>query len=206
MLSKFMNLEEEKRTRIINAGLKEFGLHGYKGAKTDNIIQEAGISKGLLFHYFGTKKGLFDFLLDYTMEISEKYMLEINMDHDVFVRLRENTLIKLELLKQTPDLFNFFITASQKDDGNIKKEVQDRLNSFSEKAYEKMFAGLDYTKFKDDLDPQQCISIIIWTLEGLSNKFLAIYSQYSQVQEVDHEILLKELDSYLETLQKMFYK
>lgn len=201
-----MNLDEEKRNRIINAALKEFGLNGYKGAKTDNIIQEAGISKGLLFHYFGTKKGLFDFLLDYTMDISEKYLLEINMDPDVFKRLRESTLTKLELAKKTPDLFNFLITVSQKDERSVKKEVQDRINSFTVKAYEKLFSGLDYSKFKEELDPQQCISIILWTLEGLSNKFIAIYNQYNQIQEVEHEILLKELDEYLDLLKKSFYK
>ncbi|SHK34392.1 transcriptional regulator, TetR family [Anaerobranca californiensis DSM 14826] len=61
MLEKFYSLDEEKKNRIINAGLKEFGFHGYKNAKTDNIVQEAGISKGLLFHYFGTKKKFFEF-------------------------------------------------------------------------------------------------------------------------------------------------
>ena len=83
--SKFFNLDEEKQTRIINAGLKEFALNGYDGAKTDNIVQEAGISKGLLFHYFGTKKDFYLFLFEYTVDLCKnRYLDEINMDEDSF--------------------------------------------------------------------------------------------------------------------------
>ncbi|MDR2572521.1 MAG: TetR/AcrR family transcriptional regulator, partial [Oscillospiraceae bacterium] len=59
---KIMAMDPEKRDRVINAAMKEF-RKGFKSACTDEIVREAGISKGLLFHYFGTKDGLYDFLL-----------------------------------------------------------------------------------------------------------------------------------------------
>ena len=50
MFSKFLNLELEKQDRIINAAIKEFAQKGYDKASTNEIVKEAGISKGLLYN------------------------------------------------------------------------------------------------------------------------------------------------------------
>ena len=67
MNEKFFDLKKEKQDRMINAALKVFSMGGYKHASTDDIVTEAGISKGLLFHYFGSKLGLYTFLYDYSV-------------------------------------------------------------------------------------------------------------------------------------------
>ena len=48
MNEKFFDLKKEKQDRMINAALKVFASNGYKHASTDDIVTEAGISKGLL--------------------------------------------------------------------------------------------------------------------------------------------------------------
>ena len=65
MNEKFFDLKREKQDRMINAGLKVFAKSGYRHATTDDIVKEAGISKGLLFHYFTNKVGVYVFLMDY---------------------------------------------------------------------------------------------------------------------------------------------
>ena len=55
----FFRLPEEKQQRIINAGIEVFSNHEYKRASTDEIARKAGISKGLLFHYFHNKKSFY---------------------------------------------------------------------------------------------------------------------------------------------------
>ena len=67
MNDKFFDLKQEKQDRMINASLKIFSRGGYRHASTDDIVKEAGISKGLLFHYFGSKLGLYGFLFDYSV-------------------------------------------------------------------------------------------------------------------------------------------
>ena len=57
MNEKFFDLKKEKQDRMINAALKVFALNGYRHASTDDIVREAAISKGLLFHYFENKLG-----------------------------------------------------------------------------------------------------------------------------------------------------
>ena len=67
MNEKFFDLKKEKQDRMINAALKVFALKGYEHASTDDIVKEAGISKGLLFHYFISKLGLYSFIYDYSV-------------------------------------------------------------------------------------------------------------------------------------------
>ncbi len=71
MNDKFWALKTDKQNRIINGALKIFTTSNYRHASTDEIVAEAGISKGLLFHYFISKAGLYRFLIEY----SARYML-----------------------------------------------------------------------------------------------------------------------------------
>ncbi|MCR5032016.1 MAG: TetR/AcrR family transcriptional regulator [Lachnospiraceae bacterium] len=76
MNQKFYDMKSEKQARILNAGFKAFALYGYKNASTDEIIKDAGISKGLLFHYFESKVGYYAFSYDYAVRF-----LELSFDH-----------------------------------------------------------------------------------------------------------------------------
>ena len=65
-------LDPEKRDRIINSAMDEFGRNSYEKALTNTIVKNAGISKGLLFHYFKSKQELYDYL--------EKFVFQKMMD------------------------------------------------------------------------------------------------------------------------------
>ena len=62
MNDKFYSLPKEKQDRIINAGFRVFSRNSYKKSPVQEIAQEAGISKSLLFFYFRNKKELYLFL------------------------------------------------------------------------------------------------------------------------------------------------
>jgi AcrR family transcriptional regulator len=51
---------EATRKRLLEAALKEFGAFGIAGARVDRIAAEAGSNKAQIYHYFGSKDGLFD--------------------------------------------------------------------------------------------------------------------------------------------------
>lgn len=46
------------RSAILAAATREFAAKGLAGARMDAIAREAGVAKGLAFHYFGSKDGL----------------------------------------------------------------------------------------------------------------------------------------------------
>lgn len=69
MEEKFFDLKKEKQDRIFNAAMEIFAVNGYDNGSTQEIVKKAGISKGLLFHYFETKKELYYFLYDYCFRV-----------------------------------------------------------------------------------------------------------------------------------------
>ncbi|GFR37031.1 hypothetical protein PRECH8_03270 [Insulibacter thermoxylanivorax] len=52
----------QKRQRVIDQALRMFAERGYENVSVDEILQEAGISKGTFYHYFESKE---DILLDF---------------------------------------------------------------------------------------------------------------------------------------------
>ena len=66
MNEKFWDLKKSKQDNMINGSLKVFAAGGFRHASTDEIVAEAEVSKGLLFHYFYSKAGLYEFLTEYS--------------------------------------------------------------------------------------------------------------------------------------------
>src|ERR671938_95381 len=51
-------LESEKAQRIVTAMRESVGTRGAAGATFDHVAREAGVSRGLLHYYFGSKERL----------------------------------------------------------------------------------------------------------------------------------------------------
>jgi AcrR family transcriptional regulator len=51
--------QRAKQDRIVAVAMEHFATHGYEGAKAEAIAAAAGVSKGAVFGYFGSKAGLF---------------------------------------------------------------------------------------------------------------------------------------------------
>ena len=49
----------ERRDLLLELGLELFGEGSYDALSTEEIAERAGISRGLLFHYFGSKRGYY---------------------------------------------------------------------------------------------------------------------------------------------------
>ena len=52
------------RARILAAAIREFSSNGLAGARTEQIAEEAGVNKALLYYYFSSKKALYDAALE----------------------------------------------------------------------------------------------------------------------------------------------
>lgn len=55
---------EMRKWQILNIALTHFIRYGYHGTSTRKIAEEAGISSGLMFHYFPNKLALYEALVE----------------------------------------------------------------------------------------------------------------------------------------------
>jgi TetR/AcrR family transcriptional regulator len=207
MFSKFFNLDTEKQDRIINAAIKEFAQKGYDRASTNEIVKDAEISKGLLFHYFGNKKQLYLFLFDYCYEIiADEFYKKIDLsERDFFIRIRQAVLIKMDLLNKYPEIFKFIEEAFFEDSPEVKAELEKKIKELNDFNIGKVYEGIDMSKFRDDMDIQKILKIITFTFEKLSDEEL-YKAKLSPTHEIDYQKIQIEAEKYFKILTTAFYK
>lgn len=59
----FLNLDETKRKKILDAAIKEFSRASFEKASIGNIINEAGIPRGSFYQYFNDKEDVYKYVI-----------------------------------------------------------------------------------------------------------------------------------------------
>jgi len=205
---KFMALDASKRTRIINAAMGEF-RYGYKKASTDIIVREAGISKGLLFHYFGTKENLYQFLVGYAMDtVQSNYFDMINhRQQDILESIWQMALLKKDISDIYPPIYDFLygMHAHIKDSPN-PEEISAIYAKKNRETMEDMYTHCDTTLFRDDIDTKKAVNLICWSLERAfdDHETETISSDTGDGQS--YERFLEELRGYIDIFRLCFYR
>jgi TetR/AcrR family transcriptional regulator len=207
MSSKFLSLNPEKQERILNAALKEFALKGYENASTNEIVKTAGISKGLLFHYFKNKKELYLFLYNHFADVLVKeFFNELDLgERDIFERMKTLMILKNKLMARHPEVFDFMVAASMETAKEVKEILNNTNPELIQASYSRLFENIDITKFRDGVDIKRAINIIMWTLQGFSNQELEKAKKLNQPHH-DFDEAFKEAEVYIEMMKKAFYK
>ena len=84
------NKEEtnETRSKLLVVGRKHFTERGYTGATLEEIVSEAQLTRGALYHHFGNKKGLFQAILEAIQsEIGQRVESEASLSTDPWEQL-----------------------------------------------------------------------------------------------------------------------
>ena len=206
MFAKFLSIEEEKQERVINAALTEFAQKSYSAASTNEIAREAGISKGLLFHYFTSKKDLYLYLYDHAVKLlSEEIAAKIDPEErELFARLRQVSVLKLGIYRVHPNLFDFMKMAFFEESADVKPELLERNKRIAASEYHRLFADIDTSRFKEGIDPGRAMNVILWSMEGLGEQEREKHKRSGGELDVDR--LMEEFDRYMELFKLSFYE
>ncbi len=200
MNEKFFDLKKEKQDRMINASLKVFALNGYRHASTDDIVAEAGISKGLLFHYFVNKLGLYTFLYDYSVRFM---LLELSgcmggEEDDFFELVKKRENAKMQVLKNYPYMQLFLDSIRYENVKEALYATEEKRNALPE-AEEAFMKRADLTRFAPGVDVARLNAVIGYTLRGLMEDHFLENSFHP-------DMMNEEVKAYLDMLKKMAYR
>lgn len=198
------NMDSEKRDRIINAALEEFSKNSFDKASTNTIVKNAGISKGLIFHYFNSKKSLHESLENYIIKtVVETLQDEIDWNEtDFFNRLKHVAMIKGRLTLRYPSIFEFFTQIIKDKNYN---EILDYQKNFAPGLMEKIYIhNIDYSKFKPGLDMEKTMKIVGWVIEKYSTELLEKLATTGE--KWDYAEINKNFDKYMDILKEAFYR
>ncbi len=200
-MEKFENLPDEKQNTIIDAALKIFATNGYKKASISDIATKAGISKAMVFHYFGTKKELYLYLIRLcysiiTNEIKENFNRNIT---DFFERITLASDIKIAAMKKHTAILAFLTSIYFETDKEVRKDIEVMLAEGEEFRNHLALDDLDTSKFKENIDVNLVMKMLVWMAEGFSNDL-------NLKGEFDLDTMCKEFYKCLDLLKENLYK
>ena len=109
--------KEAKKMKIIQAAFDLFVERGYYGTKTSQISRRAGISEGLLFHYFPTKEILLEELVNIGLEGMRMPMLvKAENGLDFFYQFTKMLFLEVEKNPYIAKMFVFMGHVVQAED------------------------------------------------------------------------------------------
>ncbi|MBR4529199.1 MAG: TetR/AcrR family transcriptional regulator [Lachnospiraceae bacterium] len=184
MNEKFFDLKKEKQDRMINASLKIFANAGYTHASTDDIVREAGISKGLLFHYFTSKLGLYTFLYDYAAKYEQ---LELSTcigreETDYFVLLGQIVRAQAECMKSYPYLILFLDRAGSEEDEAAAEATGAQIAAHAEQI-RAILARADISAFRPGTDIRMIDRLLTGAFRSLLAESLRLEEGYAAAYE-----------------------
>ena len=124
--------KEKRREEIISAALDLFVRKGYAATKIQDIAGAAGMSVGLLFHYFGSKEKLYEELIRIGASSPQSFLGSIEGEPLVFFKTIAGEFFRL--LKTEPFVAKLFV---------FMKQTQ--YNDAAPESVKKLLIGYDIT-------------------------------------------------------------
>lgn len=200
MNDKFFEIKSEKQERILNAAIKVFALNGYRKASTDVIVQEASISKGLLFHYFTNKLSLYEYVIDYSIKyMNFEFNVSVNKyEKDFFELQTMMEQAKIRVMKAYPYMQQFLASLKYETDEKAKAVIGENAYAL-ESMINVIYKQADTSKFQDYVVVQKVVDMIRW----MSDSFL---KEHLVEGDTDADALVAEFSKYLKMIRAHFYK
>jgi len=185
-MRKFLSLPQEKQNRIVTAAMKLFGEVGYKKAYISEIAAASGISKALVFHYFGSKKGLYSYLVYYTGKVvmTEAQEKRDTRNKDFFDRAITTIGFRLSLKSRYPAMSSFIESVYNENESEVAADIK-RLQAVAADTHAKVTLNPgEESLFKSEVDPGCVVNLIEKYTEGVISAWDANSSIDETVDEV----------------------
>lgn len=173
MNERFFELKKDRQDRIINGAMRIFTENGYRHASTDEMVAAASISKGLLFHYFKSKKGTFRFLYEYG---TRYYRIELREAErragcGFFEMYRLLTLADAAVLSRYPWL-PLFLQRADREPAGAGAELPQGLAGAVAARRSALLEGAVRPPFLSGEDAGQILRMLEYTRDGLMRELL----------------------------------
>lgn len=170
------DLEPSAKERILEAALEEFAARGYEAASTNAIAAKAKVAKGLVFHHFGSKEQLLEVLFEQEVNrlIELVFAVEGPASSDLFERLHQLSMRKIELAQQHPLTTDFILVAITEAPPALKAKLAQRQAEFLQTAWPRVLEGLDPSQLAAGVTLLDAIETLTLLSEGLEKRLLAL--------------------------------
>ena len=168
MNDKFYDLPREKRDAILSAGYRVFSCNSYGKSPMQEIADEAGISKSLLFHYFANKKELYLYLWEHACQYAIEQMTDAGCyeETDFFKMLYRGMTTKLRILRNHPHMAAFILKAYFESAPEVHDDIRASYAYYFSLKGELSLRSLSKEQFVGGVESKDIFRHIYWAAEG----------------------------------------
>ncbi|HLI71062.1 MAG TPA: TetR/AcrR family transcriptional regulator [Ktedonobacteraceae bacterium] len=129
-----------RRQRLIEIGLELFSTRSYDEVAIDDIADEAGIAKGLLYYYFPTKH---DFYVAVVRSAAEQLLAMTNPDETLppLERLRRGLTAYLTYVEQHADAYRALLRGGVGVDRQVAAIVDEVRTEYARRVCQGLLGG-----------------------------------------------------------------
>lgn len=132
-------IKDERREQILSAALKAFAAKGFAATKISDIVARAGMSHGLVYHYFASKEEIFYALLKRAMDASaESVVMVENLPLPSIEKVRQTAKYILGGMEKYEDSAYYFLIVIHASVMENTDEAHQALMSTSNIALQSM--------------------------------------------------------------------
>lgn len=101
----------EREQQMLEAAGHEFGKKGFAATSMDDIARACGITKPMLYNYFGSKQGLYDAMVQRAGQHLVASVVGVISEADPLTRLRHAIAVFMEFVDQHRDSWRMVFAA-----------------------------------------------------------------------------------------------
>lgn len=144
------------RETLLKAAKEAFAARGLEGARVDDIAQRAGINKQLVYHYFGSKDGLYTAVLeDIYREIREREQELHLASFPAEEAMRRLIEFSFDYLAQHPEFVSLISDENAHDGRHLQgaPQVEEMNRPIIDLLRETLDRGMSEGIFRKGLEP-----------------------------------------------------
>jgi TetR/AcrR family fatty acid metabolism transcriptional regulator len=159
--------KKDKETVIFESACKVIRNRGFHQARITDIAKDAGISYGLVYHYFKSKGELFDAILK-EWWVGLFKMMEESDSGDASVEEKLGAIVHyfLDQYEQRPDLVHIFITEISRSAINLTPDRLEWFRVFMSRTETIIAAAQSKNMLRSDVRARYLTFIFLGALES----------------------------------------
>lgn len=153
---------ERTRQLLLDAALRIIGRKGYSSATVDEIVKEAGVSKGVAYYHFKSKADIATDILNRELgAMADGFRHRAESAESASAALNEMLELFTTELYENREFARFLMTELWRDGRVWSEAMRDRLQSLIDIIAGQLARGIEEGTLRATLDPQfSAVSIV----------------------------------------------
>lgn len=182
-----------KQAEILQCAITLFSKNGYRSTSTNEIIELANVSKGLLFHYYGNKESLFCAVFEYVCQHFNKHLSQLhhnpqNLAQDLF----QVMMHKQQYAQENPIYFKLLFEGLVHVPTTIEQRLHASLLPLQLEGTRILHEILDTIELKKPYTKQHLYALFEGMHIAYQQKIMPLLKESKDPSSLDYDTLFQE--------------